>query len=109
MNNFFLIVLDGIGVGELPDASFYNDEGSNTLGNMAKAIDGLSLPNLERMGLGNIIDIDGVKKIKTPLASFGKMKEISKGKDSTTGHWELGGLLVDTDFSYFPDGFLLLL
>ncbi len=105
MNNFFLIVLDGIGVGELPDASYYNDEGSNTLGNIAKAIGGLSLPNLERMGLGNIIDIDGVKKVKTPLASFGKMKEISKGKDSTTGHWELGGLFVDTDFSYFPDGF----
>ncbi|MCJ7553486.1 MAG: phosphopentomutase [Ignavibacteriaceae bacterium] len=105
MNNFFLIVLDGIGVGELPDASYYNDEGSNTLGNLAKAIGGLSLPNLKRMGLGNIIDIDGVKKVKTPLASFGKMKEISKGKDSTTGHWELGGLFVDTDFSYFPDGF----
>ena len=105
MNNFFLIVLDGIGVGELPDASYYNDEGSNTLGNMAEAIGGLSIPNLERMGLGNIIDIDGVKKVKTLLASFGKMKEISKGKDSTTGHWELGGLFVDTDFSYFPDGF----
>ncbi len=79
MNNFFLIVLDGIGVGELPDASYYNDEGSNTLGNMAKAIGGLSLPNLERMGLGNIIDIDGVKKVKTPLRVFRQDERNFKG------------------------------
>lgn len=105
MNNFFLIILDGIGVGELPDAANYNDQGSNTLGNLAEAVGGLSLPNLEKMGLGNIIDIQGVSKVEAPLASFGKMKEISKGKDSTTGHWEIGGLFVDTDFTYFPKGF----
>lgn len=105
MNNFFLIILDGIGVGELPDAPDYNDEGSNTLGNMAEAVGGLSLPNLENMGLGNIIDIKGVSKVELPLSSFGKMMEVSKGKDSTTGHWEIGGLYVDTDFTYFPSGF----
>lgn len=105
MSNFFLIVLDGVGVGELPDAAVYKDEGSNTLANIAKAVGGLSLPNLEKMGLGNIVDINGIKKVDNPVASFGKMKEISKGKDSTTGHWEIGGLFVDTDFSYFPDGF----
>lgn len=105
MSNFFLIVLDGIGVGELPDADDYKDKGSNTLANIAKAIGGLSLPNLEKMGLGNIIDIDGIKRVENSIASFGKMKEISKGKDSTTGHWEIGGLFVNTDFSYFPDGF----
>jgi phosphopentomutase len=105
MNNFFIIVLDGVGVGELPDASEYQDEGSNTIGNLAVALNGISLPVLEKMGMGNIIDIRGVNKSNFPIASFGKMKEISKGKDSTTGHWELGGLYVDTDFTYFPNGF----
>lgn len=105
MNNFFLIILDGVGVGELPDAADYSDQGSNTLANMAEAVGGLNLPNLERLGLGNIISIKGISKVNTPLASFGKMNEISKGKDSTTGHWELSGLYVDTDFSYFPGGF----
>ena len=105
MNNFFLIILDGVGIGELPDSSYYGDEGSDTLGNIAKYINGLHLPNLEKMGLGNIKDIAGIKNITSPLASFGKMKEISKGKDSTTGHWEIGGLEINFDFSYFPDGF----
>lgn len=105
MNNFFIIVLDGVGVGELPDAAEYQDEGSNTLGNLADALNGISLPALEKFGLGNIIDIKGVGKLNSPLASYGKMNEMSKGKDSTTGHWELGGLYVDTDFTYFPNGF----
>ncbi len=105
MNNFFIIVLDGVGIGELPDASNYGDVGSNTLYNISKAVNGLNLPNLQRLGLGNIHEIIGVSQTKNPSASFGKMKEVSKGKDSTTGHWELGGLYVDTDFSYFPDGF----
>lgn len=105
MNNFFLIVLDGVGIGELPDAKNYGDEGSNTLSNIAEAVNGLYLPNLEKLGLGNINYIKGVKENPNALASYGKMKEVSKGKDSTTGHWEIGGLYVDTDFSYFPDGF----
>lgn len=105
MNNFFLIILDGVGIGELPDAVNYGDKGSNTLCNIAEAVNGLNLPNLERLGLGNIKEVKGIKKVSNPLASFGKMKEISKGKDSTTGHWEIGGLYVDTDFSYFPNGF----
>ncbi len=105
MNNFFLIILDGVGIGELPDAEKYGDKGSDTLSNIAKAVGGLNLPNLEKMGLGNIRDIKGIKRIDKPIASFGKLTEISKGKDSTTGHWEISGLFVDTDFSYFPDGF----
>ena len=105
MRNFFVVVLDGVGVGELPDAADYNDSGSNTLCNIAKAVGGLHLPNLEKLGLGNVEKIIGLNKIEEPLSSFGKMAEISKGKDSTTGHWELAGLYVDTDFSYFPDGF----
>lgn len=105
MNNFFVIVLDGVGIGELPDAKHYGDEGSNTLKNMAEKIGGLNLPNLQLLGLGNIDSIEGLPKLKNPLASFGKMAEQSKGKDSTTGHWELSGLYVDRDFDYFPNGF----
>lgn len=105
MNNFFLIVLDGVGIGELPDADQYGDSGSDTLCNIAKAVGGLNLPNLEKLGLGNIKSIKGIENVKSPEASFGKLTEISKGKDSTTGHWEISGLFVDTDFTYFPTGF----
>jgi phosphopentomutase len=105
MKNFFVIVLDGVGIGELPDASKYKDEGSNTLSNIANEVGGLKLPNLELLGLGNIEPIKGINKVKNPQASFGKLEEISKGKDSTTGHWELAGLHVKTNFSYFPEGF----
>jgi len=105
MNNFFVIVLDGVGIGELPDAKKYNDQGSNTLANMADLVGGLELPNLGKFGLGKIFPIKGIKNVSDPLASFGKMNEASKGKDSTTGHWEIGGIFVDTDFDYFPDGF----
>jgi len=105
MNNFIVIVLDGVGIGELPDAYRYNDKGSNTLGNIANAVGGLKLPNLETMGLGNIEQLKGVENVLHPKASYGKMSELSEGKDSTTGHWELAGLHVKTDFSYFPNGF----
>jgi phosphopentomutase len=105
VNNFVIIILDGVGIGELPDAHIYSDEGSNTLVNMAEAVGGLTLNNLQKLGLGSIETIKGVNKILNPAASFGKMKEVSKGKDSTTGHWEIGGLYVDLDFSYFPHGF----
>ncbi len=105
MKNFYVIVLDGVGIGELPDANLYNDQGSNTLCNLADVIGGLKLPNLEKLGLGNILPINGVMKKSPSLASYGKMTEISNGKDSTTGHWELAGLHVKTDFTYFPNGF----
>ena len=84
MNNFFIIVLDGVGVGELPDADQYGDRGSSTLSNIAKAVGGLNLPNMQKFGLGNINEIKGVEKSGNPMASFGKLAEISKGKDSTT-------------------------
>ncbi len=105
MNNFFVIVLDGVGIGELPDAAKYSDQGSNTLVNISLAVDGLKLPHLTKFGLGNIVEISGVPEVSNPLASYGKMKETSKGKDSTTGHWELAGLNIQFDFSYFPNGF----
>ncbi len=104
MNNFFLIILDGVGIGELPDAADYGDSGSNTLKHITESVD-LELPNLQKLGLGNIEDLKGIPSVPNPLASYGKLKEISKGKDSTTGHWELGGLHVNVEFSYFPDGF----
>lgn len=105
MKNFTIIVLDGVGVGELPDADKYGDAGSNTLGNMSRLLGGLNLPNLQKMGLGNITEIIGVPPSHSPIASYGKLKELSKGKDSTTGHWEIGGLEVTFDFPYYPEGF----
>jgi phosphopentomutase len=89
----------------LPDARNYKDEGSNTLANLSEAVGGLTLKNLHKLGLGNIIPIKGVPPVQNPLASYGKMNEASNGKDSTTGHWEIGGLKIDFDFSYFPEGF----
>ncbi|MCL6099940.1 MAG: phosphopentomutase [Bacteroidetes bacterium] len=105
MNNFFVIVLDGVGIGELPDAYKYNDEKSDTLGNMANLVGGLDLPNLAKFGLGNIKPIVGIQNQSKPLASFGKLSEVSAGKDSTTGHWELGGLKVEIEFPFYPKGF----
>jgi len=105
VNNIIIIILDGIGVGELPDAALYGDEGSNTLRNLANHIGKLNLPNLQKLGLGNITEIPGIDVVRQPLASYGKMKEVSKGKDSTTGHWELGGFEVKFEFPYYPNGF----
>lgn len=104
-NRVILIVLDSVGVGELPDASRYGDEGSNTLGNLARFVGGLKLPNLQELGLGNIIEIDGVLPANNPKAAFGKMAEVSKGKDTTTGHWELSGIILDKPFPVYPEGF----
>jgi len=100
-----LIVLDSCGIGELPDAFKYEDEGSNTIVNTARALGGIKLPNLELLGLGNIEDIPGVASQKNPLANFGKMAEASAGKDSTTGHWEIAGLILDKPFPVYPHGF----
>jgi phosphopentomutase len=100
-----LIVLDGVGVGELPDAHLYGDSGSNTLANTARAVGGLRLPTLQELGLGCIVQVKGVPPIERPRAHFGKMAEVSAGKDSTTGHWELAGLTVLKEFPTFPLGF----
>jgi phosphopentomutase len=105
MNNFFVIVLDGVGIGELPDAPKFNDSGSNTLANIAEYLGGIELPNLQSMGLGNIFPIMGIPAVEHSLASYGKMNEVSSAKDSTSGHWEIGGLKVDIDFPYYPNGF----
>ncbi len=100
-----VIVLDGVGIGELPDADRFGDVGSNTLGNLAKAVGGLRVPNLEKMGLGNIAPLEGVSPQQHPLANYGKMGEKSPGKDSTTGHWEIAGCILDFAFPTYPNGF----
>ena len=100
----FLIVLDGVGVGELPDASNYGDQGSNTLGNTARTLGGFNLPNLERAGLGKITDIQGLSS-QVPGGVFGRMAERSPGKDTTTGHWEMAGIILPRPFPVYPQGF----
>jgi len=105
MKRAIVLILDGVGIGELPDAAEYGDEGSNTLVNLARFCGGLKLPVLERLGLGNITAIKGVKDVDKPLACFGKMAEKSSGKDSTSGHWELFGLILEKPFPTYPNGF----
>jgi len=100
-----VLVLDSVGCGALPDAADYGDEGSNTLSNTAAAVGGLEMPNLQRMGLGNITDVKGVRPTETPTASWGKNAEQSAGKDTTTGHWEMMGLHLTRAFPTYPDGF----
>lgn len=89
----------------MPDAHLYCDQGCNTLANTARAVGGLNLPNLAQLGLGNIENIAGVKPVISPQGAYGKMNEQSPGKDTTTGHWELAGIILDRSFPVFPDGF----
>lgn len=100
-----VIVLDGLGCGPAPDTAAYGDAGSDTLGNVARAVGGLSLPNLEQLGLGRCAPIKGVAPVPAPLAAHGVAEPVSAGKDSTTGHWELCGLVLRTPFSTYPGGF----
>jgi phosphopentomutase len=105
VSRVIILLLDGVGCGELPDAADYSDQGSNTLANLAKAVGGLHLPNLARLGLGNIIPVQGVPPQEKPQGCFGRMAEQSVGKDSTTGHWEIAGLVTSDPFPLFPHGF----
>jgi phosphopentomutase len=100
-----VIVLDSVGIGELPDAGDYGDKGSHTLGHIALKVPGLALPNLRRLGLGNIAPLANWEPEVSPQGYHGKMAEVSVGKDTMTGHWELMGLRIDTPFRTFPDGF----
>ena len=99
------IVLDSIGIGEAPDAAAYGDTGANTLGHTAEAVGGLHLPNMQKLGIGNIGPILGGSPVQIPDGCFGKMQEASRGKDSTTGHWEIAGIIITQDFPYYPNGF----
>jgi phosphopentomutase len=102
-----IVVIDSMGVGALEDCADYNDEPTcNTLCNTAKAVNGLKVPILEKMGLGNITPIEGVEPVDEPIASYGILKMKSKGKDTTTGHWEIAGIVLDEPFKTykeFPD------
>ena len=100
-----IIVLDGVGIGAAPDAATYGDEGSDTLGNVARAVGGLDLPNLARGGLGNIAPLAGVAPNKEASAAWGMLVPASAGKDSTTGHWEIAGVHLATPFPTYPEGF----
>jgi len=105
MGRSFLVVIDGLGIGAQEDAADYGDEDSDTLGHVSE-ITGLKLPNFERLGLGNIKDLASVEPCAAPNASFGKMREVSAGKDSTTGHWELAGVKLDKPFQHIQADFL---
>ena len=100
-----LFILDSVGVGALPDADKFGDDGANTLGNIAKACGTIELPNLVKLGLGNIEQIQGISKSERPLGAYGKAKTASNGKDTTTGHWEIVGLHIEKPFQTYPDGF----
>ncbi len=105
MKRALIIIIDGVGIGALPDANAYGDEGSNTLGNLAEHFNGLNLPNLERLGMGKIAPIKGMRNDLKAQANYGKMAEKSPGKDSTTGHWEIGGVILNKAFPVYPNGF----
>lgn len=104
MKRVFLIVLDSFGIGELPDAADYEDVGSNTIRSCSKS-DYFSLNNLRSMGLFNIEGVDCADSVDMPGASYARLSEASKGKDTTTGHWEMAGLILDNPFPVFPEGF----
>lgn len=105
MKRVILIVLDSIGIGALPDADKYGDAGANTLNHIAKNCGGINIPNLSGLGIGNIEGLDNIEKADEPKASFGRAKEMSNGKDTTTGHWEMMGLFLEKPFKTFHEGF----
>jgi phosphopentomutase len=100
-----IVVLDGVGAGEAPDAAEFGDEGANTLGNTARAVGGLDLPNLQELGLGNVVEIEGVSPEGSPRASHGLMVELSAAKATLAGHWEMMGLVLEDPLPTYPDGF----
>lgn len=101
-----VIVMDSVGIGEAPDAAEFDDFDVDTLGHIAGSRGGLKMPNMAKLGLSNIREIEGVPKADAPLAYYTKMQEVSAGKDTMTGHWEIMGLFIDKPFRVFPDGFL---
>jgi phosphopentomutase len=100
-----VVVLDGVGAGHAPDAAEYGDEGANTLGNTARAVGGLDLPNLQNLGLGNVAEIEGVPAEESPRASHGLMVELSAAKATLAGHWEMMGLILGDPLPTYPEGF----
>lgn len=101
----FLVILDGVGIGALPDADRYGDRGANTLGHVADVVGGLRLPVLESLGLGRLVSVAGVRAVADARGARARLAERSAGKDSTTGHWEMMGLVLERPFPTYPDGF----
>jgi phosphopentomutase len=100
-----VVVLDSVGCGDAPDAVAYGDDGSNTLANIARAVGGLNMPNLARLGLGNLTNIAGLPPAQSTMGAYGRLTEVSAGKDTTTGHWELSGVILEQPFPTYPTGF----
>ncbi|MDU4787578.1 MAG: phosphopentomutase [Clostridium sp.] len=105
MKRVVLIVLDSVGVGEMPDAQMYGDKGSHTLDHTFEACNGINIPNLKKLGLGNIEGVKALGKEESVIGAFGKGSEKSIGKDTVTGHWEIGGVILDKPLNTYPDGF----
>ncbi|QHA92390.1 phosphopentomutase [Bacillus sp. N1-1] len=101
----FLVVMDSVGIGEAPDAEQFDDLGADTLGHIADHMNGLKMPNMEKLGLGNIRELNGISSVEKPMAHYTKMMEASNGKDTMTGHWEIMGLHIEQPFRTFPEGF----
>ena len=105
MKRAILVVLDSVGVGELKDAKLYGDEGSHTLAHVDEKCKGLNINELEKLGIGNIEGVNGPKKYDKAMGAFGRCEEASKGKDTVTGHWEIGGVILEEPLNTYPNGF----
>ncbi|WP_459251421.1 phosphopentomutase [Fusibacter bizertensis] len=105
INRVILFVLDSVGIGALPDSEKFGDIGVNTLGNIAKSTDDFKIPNLRKLGIGNIDGVDYIEAAPSPIGAYGRSLEASNGKDTTTGHWEIAGLYIEQPFKTYPDGF----
>lgn len=105
INRVTIFVMDSVGIGEMPDSKKFGDVGVNTFGNIIKAFPDMKIPNLRSLGLGNIEGFDVIEGTANPIGAFGKLSEVSNGKDTTTGHWELGGLHIHEPFQTYPEGF----
>lgn len=105
IDRVILVVMDSVGCGELPDAERYGDTGSNTIANIAKTVGGVDLPVLQQLGLGNLTAIEGMPPVAATDGAYGKCAQLSTGKDTSTGHWEMAGLKIDAAFRVYPDGF----
>jgi phosphopentomutase len=105
INRVTILVMDSVGIGALPDSEQFGDIGVNTLGNISKAMGGINLPNLVNLGLGNIDGLEGLDTTENPIGSSGRSMEMSNGKDTTTGHWEMAGLHIKEPFKTYPEGF----
>ncbi len=105
MSRVIWMVIDSVGIGALPDSEKFGDKGVNTLGNIVKEYNNINIPNLRKLGIGNIDGADFIEDEIDPIGSYGKCAELSQGKDTTTGHWEMTGVLVETPFKTFENGF----